>query len=93
MSFFTKKFTLARTRMILGAIVDAVGWTEFWPFRRPVSYHVGVNCDSIAEVDGRLLVYRRGRVIATADIPRHTKFNLAALLTPRPADKRAPWTS
>jgi len=87
MSYFTRRFKLQRTRTSRDAIVDATGWTDFWPFRRPISYHVGVNCDSMAEVDGRLLVYRRGRVIAAAELPRHARFNLVALLLPRHARK------
>lgn len=83
MTYLTRNFTLTRTRMRHGAIVDASGWTAFWPFRSIVSYHVGVNCDSMAEDNGRLLVYRRGRVIASARIPRRTGFSLLSLLAPR----------
>jgi hypothetical protein len=83
MSYFTRNFTLARTRTQHGAITDASGWTGFWPFRSWISYHIGVNCDAIAQVDGRLLVYRRGRVIASAQIPLNTRFNLLSLLMPR----------
>ena len=66
MSEFTRNFTVVRTRCVLGAIVDVAGWTGHWPFRRAVSYHVGVNCDAIAAADGRIYVYRRGWTIAVA---------------------------
>jgi hypothetical protein len=63
----TKNFTLEQTRSKNGTIVDAVGKTGTWPFRRTISYNAGVNCDSIAVVDGRLQVQRRGRCIAIAE--------------------------
>lgn len=38
-----------------------------WPFARPLSYHIGINCDAI-EVErggaGDVVVYRRGKPIA-----------------------------
>ena len=64
----TRTFSLEKTRSKNGIIVDAVGKTGTWPFRRTISYHVGVNCDAIAIVDGRLLVQRRGRGIAVAEL-------------------------
>jgi len=91
MTSATRSFTVARTRTENGSIVDAAGWTGSWPFRRPVSFHVGVNCDSIAQSDGRLYVYRRGWTIAVADIRTSPKFAWSALLHPRHPRKRSPW--
>lgn len=93
MTHFTKTFTLGRTRSLQGVIKDASGWTGCWPFGRRVSYHVGVNCDSISLSDGRLHICRRGWTIAVADTRSEPRFNWSALLHPRHAGKRAPWTS
>lgn len=79
----TRKFTATRTRFAQGAIVDAAGWTGCWPFRRAVSYHVGVNCDSIVLSEGRLQVCRHGRTIALATLRANDRFRWAALLHPR----------
>ena len=68
MDGITRKFTLDKTRSNLGVIVDAIGSTGYWPFRRTISYHVGINCDSISVQDGRLQVQRRGRTIAVAEL-------------------------
>jgi len=63
-----RKFTLEETRSSEGVIVDAKGRYGWWPFRRAVSYHVGVNCDAIY-VRFDLLYVRRGcRSIATAEL-------------------------
>ncbi len=64
----TRKFTLEETRSRLGIIVDAIGSTGYWPFRRTISYHVGINCDSIKVQDDLLHVQRRGRTIALAEL-------------------------
>ena len=69
MTGFTRTFNLDRMRSAQGVIEDASGWTGRWPFRRAVSFHVGVNCDAISLNDGRLHVRRRGRVIAVAGFP------------------------
>jgi hypothetical protein len=69
MSQFTTKFFLESTRSKRGAIVDAVGNLGNWPFRRSVSYNVGINCDSIEAQDGVLRVLRHGRTIAVAELP------------------------
>jgi hypothetical protein len=90
---FTKSFTLVRTRAAQGAIADASGWTGCWPFRRRVSYHVGVNCDSISQSDGRLYVYRRGWTIAVAEAQEAPRRGWTALLHPRHAERRSPWAS
>jgi|SRR6185369_3832540 len=68
MDGITRKFSLEETRSKLGAIVDAIGRTGTWPFRRVISYHVGINCDSISVQDGRLQVQRRGCTIAVAEL-------------------------
>ncbi len=65
----TRSFTLEETRSSGISIIDAKGRTGCWPFRRAISYHVGVNCDSISIRDGQLHVQRRGRTIATAKLP------------------------
>lgn len=93
MTGFTRNFTLSRLRSAQGVIEDATGWTGRWPFRRPVSYHVGVNCDSIAQSDGHLYVYRRGWTIAVAEVRVSQKCSWSALLLPRHAGKRRPWAS
>jgi len=35
-----------------------------WPFARPMSYHIGINCDAIEVDAGCVVVYRRGKPIA-----------------------------
>ena len=69
MDDLTRKFILEKMRSKKGAILDAVGNLGNWPFRRTISYHVGVNCDSIEARDGYLRVQRRGRTIAIAEMP------------------------
>ena len=64
----TRRFTLEETRSRLGAIVDAIGSTGYWPFRRTISYHIGINCDAITVQDDNLHVQRRGRTIAVAGL-------------------------
>jgi hypothetical protein len=91
MTEFTKTFTLLRTHNAHGAIADASGWTGCWPFRRRVSYHVGVNCDSISQSDGRLYVRRRGWTIAVAELRPAPGHRWSALLHPRHAGRRSPW--
>jgi hypothetical protein len=88
---FTKSFTLVRTRTAQGAIAVASGWTGCWPFRRRVSFHVGVNCDSITQSDGRLYVRRRGWTIAVAELRPAPGYRWSALLHPRHAGRRSPW--
>ena len=92
----TRKFNLKETRSSEGAIVDAKGCTGFWPFRRAVSYHVGVNCESISVRDDLLHVQRRGRIVATAELlgapsplSRLLRAGWEALLHPRHAAKDA----
>jgi len=91
-----RKFTLEETCSSEGVIVDAKGRYGWWPFRRAVSYHVGVNCDAIyVRLD--LLHVRRGcRSIATAELlgapspwPRRLRTSLAAMLHPRHASRKA----
>ena len=54
MEDLTRKFILEKTRSRRGAIVDAVGNLGNWPFRRTISYNVGVNCDAIEAGNGYL---------------------------------------
>lgn len=96
MDVCTRKFTLEETRSSDGSIVDAKGRTGIWPFRRAISYHVGVNCDSIAVRDDLLRVQRRGRTIATAGLLgapdpllRRLRAVWEALLHPRHVSKHA----
>ena len=91
MTQYTKSFTLDRVRSAQGAIEDANGWTGCWPFRRRISYHVGINCDSISQSDGRLYVHRCGWTIAVADMRTAPCLPWSALLHPRHAGKRSPW--
>ena len=76
----TRTFILETTRSKNGKIVDAVGTTGTWPFRRTISYNAGVNCDSIAVIEGRLQVQRRGRCIAVAELIGNTRPLLRRLL-------------
>jgi len=69
MEDLTRKFILDKTRSKRGVIVDAVGNLGNWPFRRTISYNVGVNCDAIEAGNGYLRVLRRGRTIAIAELP------------------------
>jgi hypothetical protein len=91
MTEFTRTFTLARARWTQRTIQDASGWTGCWPFRRRISYHVGVNCDSISQSDGRLYVRRRGWVIAVAELRPAAGHGWSALLQLRHASRRSPW--
>jgi hypothetical protein len=70
MNDLTRKFILETTRSTLGAITDVTGNLGNWPFRRVISYHIGVNCDAISVRDGHLYVHRRGRTIAIAELPQ-----------------------
>ena len=92
MDDLTRKFTLEKMRARQGAIVDVIGNLGNWPFRRTISYHVGVNCDAIENRDGHLRVQRRGRVIAIAEMPprqsmlqRLLRSGVESLLHPRHA--------
>jgi hypothetical protein len=69
METFTRRFILETTRSKKGVIVDAVGNLGNWPFRRTISYNVGVNCDAIEARDGLLRVLRHGRTVAIAELP------------------------
>jgi len=93
MDEFAISFSLERTRSRDGAIVDASGRSGYWPFRRVISFHVGVNCDAISVSDGRLRVQRRGRTIAFAaligapsPLGRLLRSGWASLLHPRHAN-------
>jgi hypothetical protein len=91
MDTFTRRFILEKTRSQKGLIVDAIGNLGHWPFRRTISYNVGVNCDSIEARDGLLRVLRHGRTVAIAELPlpaglvRRLLSWCAALLHPRHA--------
>ena len=95
MDTFTRKFILEKTRSKRGAIVDAIGNLGNWPFRRTISYNVGVNCDAIEAGDGLLRVLRHGRTIAIAELPLPVGFLrrllnwCTSLLHPRHARKDA----
>ena len=95
MEHLTRVFFLEKIRSKLGAIVDVVGNLGNWPFRRTISYHVGVNCDAIETRNGYLYVLRRGRTIAIAEMPPRPGFlqrllrgGWNALLHPRHAVTR-----
>lgn len=87
----TRKFILEKTSSRGGKIDDVVGNLGNWPFRRTISYHIGVNCDAIEAKDGFLRVLRRGRTIAIAELPppaslvRRLLRAWSALLHPRHA--------
>jgi len=70
MNDLTRKFILEKSRSAQGAVTDVSGNLGNWPFRRVISYHVGVNCDAISTRDGYLYVHRCGRTIAIAEVPR-----------------------
>jgi len=70
MDNFTRKFILEKIRSTKDAITDVCGNLGNWPFRRTISYHIGVNCDAISIHDGHLYVKRCGRTIAIANLPR-----------------------
>ena len=74
MGDLTRVFFPEKIRSKLGAIVDVVGNLGNWPFRRTISYHVGVNCDAIEIRDGYLCVLRRGRTIAIGEMPPRRGF-------------------
>jgi len=83
MTTATRSFTVARTRTENGGIVDAAGWTGSWPFRKRISFHVGINCDSIVQSDGLLYVYHHGWTIAVSATRAKPGFDWSALLYPR----------
>jgi hypothetical protein len=92
MDDFTRKFIVEKIRSKPGTIVDVVGNLGNWPFRRTISYHVGINCDVIEVRDSYLRVQRRGRTIAIAEMPpragmlrRLLRHGWNALLHPRHA--------
>ena len=92
MEDLTRKFALEKMRSRQGAIVDVIGNQGNWPFRRTISYHVGVNCDAIENRDGFVRVHRRGRTIAIAEMPprqstllRLLRSGLEPMLHPRHA--------
>ena len=65
-----RRFTLKGMLSKHGTIIDAYGSTGFWPFREPISYHVGINCDAISADNGELRVQRYGQTVALARLPR-----------------------
>lgn len=89
------KFRITGCKFDIAGISEVSGQVGFRPFKRPVSYHVGVNCDAIAAGDDGVRVYRRGalrafsrydsRMFARIGMPR---LNWEALLTPRHARGR-----
>lgn len=83
MSTITRTFRIGRARRERGVLLDVAGWTGHWPFRRWISYHVGVNCDAIDAEGGRVYVRRRGWTVAVADYPRPLWPTLMGLLFPR----------
>jgi hypothetical protein len=92
MNDLTRRFILEMTRSKQGVIVDAVGNLGNWPFRRTISYNVGVNCDAIEARDGLLRVLRHGRTIAAAELPPPVgllRRAWSALLHPRHAAAQA----
>jgi hypothetical protein len=96
MNDLTRKFILEKMRSTLGAVTDVSGNLGNWPFRRVISYHVGVNCDAISVRDGHVYVQRRGRTIAVAQMPprvalvkRLLQFLRNGLLHPRHARSHA----
>ena len=58
------KFRITGRRFGIAGISDVEGRVGLWPFRRPVSFHVGVNCDAITAADDGVRVFRRGALIA-----------------------------
>jgi hypothetical protein len=102
MSTVTRNFTVARTVRKQGVIVEVAGSFGRWPFRRKVSYHVGINCDEITCEAARVYVRRRGWTIAAGSSPDARRTSWAALLFPRHARsvdyerssiRKSPWLS
>jgi len=58
------KFSITSCRFAGAGISDVEGRVGLWPFRHPVSYHVGINCDAIRSADDGVRVFRRGTLIA-----------------------------
>lgn len=60
-------FTLTGVGASDQGVHEVEGRIGSWPFARPLSYHIGINCDAI-DVDrvgaGDVVVYRRGKPIA-----------------------------
>ena len=91
------KFRIITCRFGVAGISDVEGRVGLWPFRRPVSFHVGVNCDAITAADDGVRMFRRGALIAFAryaplafrklQVP---KLDWEQLLTPRHARRTAP---
>jgi hypothetical protein len=85
MSTVTRNFTVERTVRKEGVIVEVAGWLGRWPFRRKVSYHVGINCEVISAEAACIYVRRRGWTIAVGSSPEARGFSWAAILLPRHA--------
>ena len=58
------KFRITGCRFGIAGISEVSGQVGLWPFSRPVSYHVGVNCDAIEAGDDGVRIYRRGALRA-----------------------------
>jgi hypothetical protein len=89
------KFRITGCRFGIAGISEVSGRVGFWPFSRPVSYHLGINCDAIEAGDEGVRIYRRGtlRAFSRYNPTLFTKLgapklNWAALLTPRHARGR-----
>lgn len=61
------RFTLTGVGASDQGMHEVEGRIGTWPFARPLSYHIGINCDAF-EVErggaGDVVVYRRGKPIA-----------------------------
>jgi hypothetical protein len=91
------KFTITTCRFGVAGISDVEGRVGLWPFRRPVSFHVGVNCDAITAADDGVRVLRRGALIACSRYAplafrklQVTKLDWEQLLTPRHTRRTSP---
>jgi hypothetical protein len=91
------KLKITTYRFGVAGISDVEGRVGLWPFRRPVSFHVGVNCDAITAADDGVRVFRRGALIALSRYAplafrklRAPKFDWELLLTPRHTRRTSP---
>jgi hypothetical protein len=91
------KFRITGCRFGVAGISDVEGRVGVWPFRRPVSFHVGVNCDAITAADDGVRVFRRGTLIAFSPYTalafrklRAPTLDWEQLLTPRHTRRTSP---
>jgi len=91
------KLKITTCRFGVAGISDVEGRVGLWPFRRPVSFHVGVNCDAVVGRGDGVRVLRRGALTAFSRYAslairklRAPKLDWEQLLPPRHVRRTSP---